>query len=119
MNEKEALRTWSNASIASILDDARAQLIAAYGREGTMSYAVEVAAERLRLAKLPQWAQEAVQTLADAQAYASHPVFLQRHANQSNYTIVGNTPTTGGKLTADDYSKWLATIPEPIEPGTT
>lgn len=36
-------------------------------------------------------------------------------SSSAQVTIVGNTPTTGGKL---DYSKWLATIPEPIEPGT-
>lgn len=31
-------------------------------------------------------------------------------------TIVGNTPTTGGNLTAADYDRWLNTIPQPIEP---
>jgi hypothetical protein len=32
-------------------------------------------------------------------------------------TIIGNTPTTGGNLTAEDYDRWLNTIPQPIEPA--
>ncbi len=48
---------------------------------------------------LPEWAQAAM-TPASAQV-----------------TVVGNTPTIGGKFTSKDYDNWLATIPEPIEPG--
>ncbi len=54
--------------------------------------------ERLRLAKLPNWAQAALTP------------------ESANITIVGNTPTTGGNLTAQQHSDWLATIPDPIEP---
>lgn len=39
-------------------------------------------------------------------------------ARSSSYkvTIVGNTPTTGGKLSEQNWQDWLKSIPDPVEP---
>lgn len=59
---------------------------------------------------------EALRISLDAELMKSYPNFTPYETRVTmRPVIVGNTPTTGGKL---DYSKWLATIPEPIEPGT-
>lgn len=33
----------------------------------------------------------------------------------TSLTIVGNTPTTGGKLSEQNWQDWLKSIPDPVE----